>query len=66
VQKVSILRNQVCVLLRNVEVLLVFDFAVECFAFICRKRGFSEEHCNMVTTRSFDRPDISHSTEDVM
>jgi len=54
------------VLLRSVEVLLVFDVAVERFAFICRKRGFSEEHCNMVTTRSFDRPDISQSTEDVM
>jgi hypothetical protein len=53
-------------LLRGSQVLLVFDVAVESFAFICRKRGFSEEHCNMETTRSFDRPDIRHSTEDVM
>jgi len=54
------------VLLRSVEVLLVFDVAVERFAFICRKRGFSEERCNMETTRSFDRVDIIQSTEDIM
>jgi len=66
VYNISSSRYQVCVLLRSVEVLLVFDVAVERFAFICRKRGFSEEHCNMGTTRSFGRSDISQSTEDFM
>lgn len=53
-------------LLRSVEVLLFLDDAVERSALSAEKRGFSEEHCNMETTRSYDSPDISQSTDNAM